>query len=86
MDVEAESELSLRGSSYKRNFARKKTSKERAKEREESVETAFAACKVSGKVTVNALAEYMGVTEKTARNRLREHGGYWVNDGTVGEK
>lgn len=86
MDVEAESELSLRGSSYKRNFARKKTSKERAKEREESVETAFAACKMSGKVTVNALAEYMGVTEKTARNRLREHGGYWVNDGTVGEK
>lgn len=86
VDVEAESESSPRGYSYKRNFTRKKSPKERAKEREQSVETAFAACKMSGKVTVSALSEYMGVTEKTVRNRLKEHGGYWIDEGTVGEK
>ena len=28
----------------------------------------------------------MGVTEKTVRNRLKEHGGFWVDGGQVGKK
>ena len=32
------------------------------------------------------LAEYMAVTEKTVRNRLKEHGGYLVSDGKVKKK
>ena len=37
-------------------------------------------------MTVSALAEYMGVTEKTVRNRLKEHGGFWIDDNEVGQK
>lgn len=38
------------------------------------------------KLTVKAMAEYMGVTEKTVRNRLKEHGGFWIDEGQVGKK
>ena len=49
-------------------------------------ETAFEACGIDDKVTVKAMAEYMGVTEKTVRNRLKEHGGFWIDEGQVGKK
>lgn len=32
------------------------------------------------------IAEYMGVTEKTARNRIKEHGDFWVDGSEVGKK
>ena len=47
---------------------------------------AYGACSIDGKVTLGALSEYMGVTEKTVRNRLKEHGGFWIDDGVVGKK
>ena len=67
-------------------FGRKKSASERKTERKDSIETAFQACSLGGSVTVNDLAEYMGVTEKTVRSRLKEHGGFWVDDGEVGRK
>lgn len=72
--------------SWKRNFKKKKTPKDRKKEKKESVEMAYGACSIDGKVTLGALSEYMGVTEKTVRNRLKEHGGFWIDDGDVGKK
>ena len=39
-----------------------------------------------GKVPISELAEYLGVTEKTVRNRLKEHGGFWIEDGKVIKK
>lgn len=72
--------------SWKKNFPQKKSSKERKSERKTSVETAFEACGIEGNVTLAALAEYMGVTEKTVRNRLKEHGGFWIDEGNVGRK
>lgn len=72
--------------SWKKNFDKKRKPDERKKDRDESFDTAFEACGIDGKVTVQALAEYMGVSEKTVRNRIREHKGYWVEDGEVGKK
>ena len=72
--------------SWKRNFKKKKTPEDRKKEKKESVEMAYGACSIDGKVTLGALSEYMGVTEKTVRNRLKEHGGFWIDDGVVGKK
>lgn len=70
---------------WKKNF--KKPSPEEAKKtRKESIETAFEACNVDGNVLLSDLAEYMGATEKTVRNRLKEHGGFWIDDGKVGKK
>lgn len=71
---------------WRKNFQQKKTSKERKEDRKVSIETAFEACGFNGKVTLEGLAEYMGVTEKTVRNRLKEHGGFWIDEGNVGRK
>lgn len=71
---------------WKKNFAKKKTDAERKTERKNSLETAFEACGIDDNVTVKAMAEYMGVTEKTVRNRLKEHGGFWIDEGQVGKK
>ncbi|MGN1108733.1 MAG: AAA family ATPase, partial [Oscillospiraceae bacterium] len=72
---------------WQRNFGKKKTDKERKDERKESIETAFSCCCMDGKeVALSELAEYMGVTEKTVRARLKEHGGFYVEDGKTGKK
>ena len=34
-------------------------------------------------VTVQMLADYMGVAEKTVRRRVKDHGGYEVRDNEV---
>ena len=71
---------------WRRNFQKKKSSKERKEDRKTSIETAFEACGFDGQVTLGRLADYMGVTEKTVRNRLKEHGGFWIDEGNVGRK
>lgn len=71
---------------WKKNFSKKKTDAERKNERKNSLETAFEACGIDDKVTVKAMAEYMGVSEKTVRRRLKEHGGFWIDEGQIGKK
>lgn len=71
---------------WQKNLRRKKSDSDRKKERNESVETAFEACGIDGDVTLKTLSEYMGVSEKTVRNRLKEHGGFWIDEGNVGKK
>ena len=72
---------------WQKNLGRKKTEKERQEERKESIITAFDACAMGQKeVPVSELAEYLGVTEKTARNRIKEHGGFYIDEGKVGKK
>ena len=73
-------------STWKKNFAKKKTDAERKNERKNSLETAFEACGIDDKVTVKSMAEYMGVSEKTVRRRLKEHGGFWIDEGQIGKK
>ncbi len=81
-DVEAEGEAP----SWKRAINKRKPKEAKEKERKESLETAFEAQGINGNVTIQALAEYMGVSEKTVRNRIKEHGGYWIDENTVGKK
>lgn len=71
---------------WKKNFAKKKTDAERKTERKNSLETAFEACGIDDKVTVKSMAEYMGVSEKTVRRRLKEHGEFWIDEGQIGKK
>lgn len=71
---------------WKKNFTKKKTPDEKKKERKQSIETAYDACNTDGKVTVKDLSEYLGVGEKTIRNRLKEHGGFWIDEGVIGKK
>lgn len=77
-------ELDTGSSNWKKNFNKKKTPTK--KERAAALESAFEACGIEEKITVNAIAEYMGISEKTVRNRIKEHGGFWITDGEVGRK
>ena len=71
---------------YRKNFDKRKSSKERKKDRKESIETAFSGVEENGECSISDLAEYMAVTEKTIRSHLKEHGGFWVEDGRCGLK
>lgn len=85
-DLQAEDGITAKGAPWKQNFSRKKTPQERKKEKEQSLDTAFSACAEDGRTTVESLAEYLGVTEKTVRNRLKDNAKYWIDGGEVGEK
>lgn len=81
-DVNPEEELPQ----WRRALSKRKPKADKAKERKASIDTAYDACNTNGKVTITDLTEYMGVTEKTVRNRLKEHGGFWIDGGDVGRK
>lgn len=74
-------------SSWQKNFKKKKTSDESKKERKISIENAVEASGFSGMPTIKTIAEYMGVTERTVKNHLKEHGGFiMTSDGGVVRK
>lgn len=65
---------------------KKKSTAERKTERLQALETAYGACAIGDEVTVNDLAEYLGVSEKTVRSRIKEHKNFYIDDGKVGKK
>lgn len=78
-DVDPESVL-MKG------YSPKKSAAERSGDRKSSIETAFSAMADKGECTIEDLAGYMGVTEKTVRKRLQEHGGFWITNNKTGLK
>lgn len=71
---------------WKKNFPRKRSSEERKRDRKKELETAYEALTMDGEVTLPALAQALGQTEKNVRNRLKEHGGFWIDEGVIGRK
>lgn len=71
---------------WQRAMDNRKPKEDKAKDRKESFETAYECCTFDGDVTTETLAEYMAVTEKTVRNRVKEHGGFWIDGNIVGKK
>lgn len=65
---------------------RKSTPEERSKSRKDAVEEAYGALDMGDGVTVEEMAEFMGVSEKTVRRRIAEHGGFWAKGGAVGRR
>lgn len=74
--------------SWKKNFEKKpkKTPEEAKQERNNAVDAAYEACSIDEIVTTKAMAEYMGITERTVRNRIKEHDGFEYIDGEVTRK
>lgn len=85
-DVVLGEKTTTKGSPWKKNFSNKKSPEQAKKEKQEGFETAFSAVEENGKATVKELAEYMGVTEKTVRNRVKDNQDYWCSDGEIGLK
>ena len=71
---------------WKKAVEKRKSPEQKKKERKQSVQAAFEACSIDEDITVQGMAEYMGISEKTVRNRIKEHGGYIVEDGKVRKK
>lgn len=77
----------IKGSTWKKNFNKNKKSPEEKKaERIAAVDIAYDASNIDDKVTLKAMSEYMGVSEKTVRTRIKENGKYWIDEGVVGKK
>ncbi len=72
--------------SWQKAMEKRKPKEQKLKERKESIITAFDACNMDDKVTVQDLAEYLGVSEKTIRNRLKENGKFEIKEGIVRKK
>lgn len=85
-DAAVDGELNSKNSPYKKNFEKKRSPEERKKEADVALETAFSGVSENGKTTLKDLAEYMGVTEKTVRNRIKSHGGFWLDNSECGFK
>lgn len=88
-DIDSEGSFTSKGSPYRKNFTKKKSPEEAKKERKIALEQAVESSKTfneNGQVTINDLVESMGVSDKTVRNRIKEHGGYWIDEGKIGKK
>lgn len=58
-----------------------------AEDRRSSLDTAYDACNLGDGVKVRDLAEYLGVTDRCVRDRLKEFSeSYWCERGVVGRK
>lgn len=58
-----------------------------AEERRSSLDSAYDACNMGESVKVTDLAEYLGVTDRCVRDRLKEFSdSYWCERGVVGRK
>lgn len=71
---------------WSKNISKKKTPEERKKERQDQLESAYFALDTGEEIKIKDIAEYLQVTEKTIRNRIKEHGGFWIDEGIVGKK
>lgn len=71
---------------WKKNFSKKKTPEERKEEKRQELEIAFEACSIESRITIQSLSEFLGVSEKTTRRRVQEHGGFWIDNSEVGRK
>ena len=64
----------------------KKNAKERKNDRKKALEEAVENGSFGDEPSVNDVAEYMGVSDRTVRDRIKEHGGYVIEDGIVKKK
>lgn len=64
----------------------KKKAKERKDDRKKALEEAVENGNFGEEPSVKDVAEYMGVSDRTVRDRIKEHGGYVILDGIVKKK
>lgn len=79
-DISPETELPPWKKGAERN---KKQAKDRKSERRKALEDAIESGNFGDNPTVADVAEYLGISERTARDRIKEHGGYEIEGGVV---
>jgi hypothetical protein len=61
---------------WQKAMEKRKPKEAKEKDRNISLENAFEACGMNGEITIDSLAEYMGVTVRTIWRYIKEHGGF----------
>lgn len=74
-DIEPEGEKAP----WQKAIEKRKSPESKAEERKRALEVAFEACNMGEEITMNDLADYMGVSKKTVKRRLEEHGGFKID-------
>lgn len=64
----------------------KKNAQERKTDRRKALEEAIDGSNFGETPSVADVAEYLGISERTVRDRIKEHGGYTIEDGIVHRK
>ena len=64
----------------------RKNAKDRKADRKRALEEALASSNFGDEPSVNDVADYLGISARTARDRINEHGGYVINEGIVKKK
>lgn len=64
----------------------KKNAKDRKEERKKAIEEALEGSNFGDAPSVEDVANYLGISKRTARDRINEHGGYVIEDGIVYKK
>lgn len=64
----------------------KKNAQNRKADRKKALEEAIEGCNFGDVPTINQVAEYLGISERTARDRIKEHGGYTCENGNIRKK
>lgn len=85
-DLSSDDGFTAKGSPFHVNFKKKRTPQQRKQDREETLKNAFEACRIDGDVTLGAMAEYMGVSEKTVQRHVDESKNFWRDGTEVGMK
>jgi len=78
-DVEAEGEKPP----WKKAMDKRKPKEKKQKDRKTALETAYESCTFDGDVSIQSLAEYMGIAERTVRARIKEHSSFEVKENIV---
>ncbi len=82
-DIQPEAELP----SWKKGAARnKKNAAARKKERSRALEEAVENGNFGEDPAVKDVADYLGIAERSVRDRVKEHGGYVIEDGVIHKK
>ena len=64
----------------------KKNTQSRKADRKKALEEAIESSNLGETPTVKDVAEYLGISERTARDRIKEHGGYAYEGGEIRKK
>lgn len=68
---------------WQKNFSKKKSPEEREQKRKDSLDIAIQSVNFGDPVTIEQLAEYMGVSEKTVRRYIKTNDRYTIDAGIV---
>lgn len=71
---------------WKKAMEKRKPPAQKKKERKEALEAAIEGSNFGEPPSVSDLAGYMAISERTVRERIKEHGGYEIRDGIVRKK